>query len=220
MEAAAFLDLYITQVDRVTATDADYSALRVQRLFDLNEVVIDFTQAFPYSWMLKPTTVTIAASDFQIALPADFDNISPKGGVWRTSDYEKLTYRDPDVIYGQRIDAGCRPALPDEYSIFNVGSTDGAQMLQTATLSASCGFSVLYKKAIYAITDASDGAFLAIPEMHQRGVIWVGMMAKNKLKEKDFRTNPAYVAAKRAAIASDQKGKEQGGQLPSFFGGR
>lgn len=218
MEADAFLTLFINQVDKVSASDADYATLRTERLFDLIEVSIDLVQSHDFSWMLKADTVTIAASGYEVSCPSDLDNISAKGGVFRTSDGERLTYRDPDVIYGQRIEPGYRPSLPDEYSIFSIGSTEGTEMLQTATLGASCQFSILYKKTLPAITDSSSGNFVYIPESHQRGVIWIGMMAKTKFKDKDFRNHPAYVAAKRAAIASDQKGKEQGGRLASFFG--
>jgi len=218
MEADAFLTLFLAQVDQVAGADADNTALRTQRLFDLNEVAIDFVQSYDFSWMLKTGTLTIAAAGFEGTLPTDFDNIGAKGGVFRTSDGQRLTYCDPDKLYEARLDPSYRPALPDEYSFFSV-TTDGYEVLQTAILGASCGFSLLYKKNLTTITDTSSGSGLnAIPESHQRGVIWAGMMAKAKDKDNDFRSNPMYVAAKRSAIASNQKGKEQGGRLASFFG--
>lgn len=224
MEADAFLTLFINKVDKVSAADADYAELRDERLMDLNEVAIDFVQSYDFSWMLSTDTLTVQAGSSEAELPSNFDNFGAKGGIWRSADGEPLEYRDPDKLMTLRLRPGNRPTLPDVYSIFEIsGSIAGGEVFQTEILGADCAMTLLFKKNLPAITDtgATTDAFspLAnIPEAHQRGAIWIGMMCKVKSKDQDFRNHPAYMAAKQAAIKSDQKGKEKGGQLPSCFG--
>lgn len=214
MEADAFLDDFIEQVDKVSATDGDYGSLRNERLSDLNEVCIDLVHSFDFSWLARSTTVTVSASASSAALASDFYNIGGKGGVWRTVDGEPLTYKDPDYILWLRLQPGNRPTRPEFYSIFD--SSSGLQLIQTETLGAACSLTYLYRRVFPALTDAANGSFLVMPEVHQRTAVWMGMTAKKN--GEDFRTNAAYIASKQSAAASDQKGKEQGGQLASFFG--
>lgn len=214
MEADAFLTLFINQVDQVSATDSDYAELRAQRLFDCNEVVIDLVNSFDFSWLLTTGTVTVSASASSANLASDFGNISAKGGVWRTTDGEPLDFKDPDQILSLRLQPGNRPTRPEVYSIFGISA--GLQQIQTETLGAACGLTYLYKKLFPTLTDAANGSFLNMPEPIQRTTIWMGMMAKKR--GEDFRDNTAYKASKAYTISSDQKGKERGGQLSSFFG--
>jgi hypothetical protein len=219
MEADAFLTLFINKVDKVPATDGDYAELRDVRLADLNEVVNDFVQSYDFSFLIKTATLTVTSGTSSAELPTDFDNIGAKGGVWRTSDGEPLEYKDPDQLMAARLLPGNRPSLPEIYSFFGVSDTiDGGELIQTETLGASVTLRLLYKIAPPIVSDSGTGGLAAIPEGHQRGAIWAGMVAKKRNPESDFRNDPLYVAAKRAAISSDQKGKESGGQLASFFG--
>lgn len=226
MEANAYLTLFINKVDKVSATDGDYSELRDVRLMDLNEVAIDFAHSYDFSWLLNSDTLTVSSGSSEADLPTDFDNIGAKGGVWRVSDGEPLEYMDPDKLMTLRLQPGNRPTLPEFYTFYGVsGTLAGGEVIQTEILGASCQLRILYKRNLPAITDTGDttdafSPLAAIPESHQRGAIWIGMMCKVKSKDEDFRNHPAYIAAKQAAIKSDQKGKEKGGQLPSFFGDR
>lgn len=213
MEADAFLTKFITQVDKVTATDADYAELRSIRLDNLIEVTHDYCDAYPFPFLLKSDTLSISSGGSSANAPSDFHSVSAKGGLWDAYG-EKIEYADPDKIKARQSDSGDRPSVPDEYSIFDHSA--GLQKFQFPVLSAAATVTILYRRAVPTIADSADGAFLFLPESVQRSAVWMGMKA---IKEKrDFRTDPDYLAAKRRGIAAAQPGKAGTGQLSSFFG--
>jgi hypothetical protein len=231
MTASEFIDQVLAEIDQVAPSDADYSTLRSERLNDLREVAGDFWDSHDFSWQYIFENLTIASGDTSCVLPERFQNFGDYGQVFLTATGEPMEYVSPRSMQATQQDPAASTSSPCEYSLYGFSvpesETAGREMIQVPRASGDVVLTIYYKQTLseYSDNNPSEPDGLSdIPIRHQRQVLWAGVRAKAKhsvgdARYSEFRSDPAYVAAKKAAIQADKKGKEQVYQLPSVFGG-
>lgn len=220
MNVTTLIDQIVGHVDNLPTTDTDLADLRLEILENLIEVVSFVQGRRPLK--ARFTTQTVITSSGSASLGADFEHIPAFGGVFLSSNGQRLTYVDPSVIIQKRAQ-GVLSDSPTEYSLFGFHATDFQHLIQVAggTVSLLVG----YIQGLPTLNEATEVENLnVIPARWHQSVLVPGVRAMREYDKGDgratqhFSLDPGFAAGLRQMLNAERGGREGSRQFPSFFG--
>jgi hypothetical protein len=187
MTSAAMIDQLLNYFDQISATDADNATRRVMVLEWLQEVVDEFCHERPWRWLYTTTTVTVPDGQGYIALPSDFQEFGPYGGVY-DSQGRNLLELSPQAIQDYRTSVSTGIAFPGGFAVFM--ADNGVQRFQIPENSGAQTFTIWYKKTPPTCADstnANTNGLNYIPTQYHYSVILAGLKAKAARSKADAR---------------------------------
>jgi hypothetical protein len=187
METNDLIDRIVNYYENTSVTDA-YNDRRRKRILEwTQEVVDDFWHYRPWSWRMATTTVTVSANATSAALPADFGEISPRGGV-----YDSSGNRLEEVSAKQIQDAIAETVVgvPRIFAIFT--ATAGVRNIMVPKVgSSSAALTIYYAKIPPTLADLTGATnnLDDIPPDYHFSVILPGVKAKAARSHGDARAN-------------------------------
>lgn len=188
MTSAGLIDQILNYFDQISATDADNATRRIMVLEWLQEVVDQFWHERPWRWAYATTTVTVPDGQGYVALPSDFQEFGPYGGVY-DSQGRNLLEVNPQSIQDYRTAASSPIAFPGGFGVFM--ADNGVQRFQIPENSGDQTFTIWYKKTpptCLDSTNASTNGMNYIPSQYHYSVILAGVKAKAARSKADQRT--------------------------------
>lgn len=157
MNVSEFLDK-AAAFDGIQVGDSQYDRRRQTYLDWLQEISDRFQLLRPFSWRLKPATLTLAGGVDFTELPADFSEVGATGSVRDLNRQgRRLTERSPIII--QSLKTAPPRSLHEEFSIFAKETAEagdpGRLYFQIAANGSAQSFGMWYLPEPATLTDVA-----------------------------------------------------------------
>lgn len=174
----SIIDSAINFYDGVDADDADNSARRA-RLLNFLQHIYDYVWNYrTWQWTYKKSTITITAGNDSVALPTDYAEFSPSGGL--TDQSSRTRFYEISPLEMNRIRVEGPGSTLNVFSIF-----DGKIQIPAA-VSANKIFDIFYRMRAETIADST--ATLVIPDRYVNLVLLPGLIFRTQEGKNDART--------------------------------
>ena len=196
---STLIDAVLIRTENQSSTDAANSPRRTRILEWSQEVFDEIWNARSWGWAQSSTTITIAGGSNSGALPSDFQEVGPEGGVWQASGISN-PFR-MDEVSPQQIDELQRGsqsfAIHSKFAVYGVDDTIGTQLFNVGKCSGSIDFFVRYKKQPPTLVDANDTTsnLQQIPASYHHAVILPGVQARSARSKGYKELERSYFAA-------------------------
>lgn len=185
METNDLIDRIVNYYENTSATDAYNTRRRARILEWTQEVVDDFWHYRPWSWRMATTTVSVAGNATSAALPADFGEFSPRGGVYDPAGNKLFEVSAQEI---QDAIAAKISGIPGIFAVFT--ATTGVRNMMFPTAAATT-LTIYYSKVPPTLADATGATnnLDDIPPDYHFSVILPGVKAKSARSHGDARAN-------------------------------
>lgn len=217
MTSAALIDQLLNYFDQIAATDADNATRRLMALEWLQEVVDEFWHERPWRWAYATTTITVPDGQGYVALPTDFQEFGPYGGVW-DSQGRNLLEVSPQAVEDYRTAASTGIAFPGGFA--PLMADNGVQRFQIPLNSGAQVFTIWYKKIPPTCADstaANTNGLNYIPAQYHYSVILAGVKTKAARSKADARTQEwesIYERGFKRAIVNERGRRSSTRRMP------
>lgn len=219
MEANDLIDRVVNYYENTSVTDAYNTRRRARILEWAQEVVDDFWHYRPWSWRMATTTVSVTGSSTTAALPSNFGEFSPRGGVYR-SDGTKLVEVSAQEV--QELIAAGVTRLLDRFAVAT--ATTGVRNLMFPTASADT-LTIYYMKVPPTLADltGTTNNLDDIPPDYHFSVVLAGVKAKAARSHGDNRApelEGIYLRGLSRAAVEEKGRRSSVRRLPMAVGER
>lgn len=189
MTTSALIDLVLSYVDNISATDADNATRRARILQAAQEIFDEVWNFREWEFKITNSTVTVLASGNNVVTPSDFQDFGEHGAVYDSTG-RKLKEITPQQLLKYRELATGTGSVPDAYSLFDYDSTTGRRMFQiTNTVSGATNFKLWYSRNPPTLVDSTSNSnnLFFVPVQYHSTVMLPGVAWKTRRVKGDTR---------------------------------
>lgn len=209
------IDALLLRTENQSSTDAANSPRRTRILEWTQQVFDEVWNHRSWAWTQSSTTLTVTSGNTSTALPSDFQEFGPEGGVWQSSGISnpfRLEEVSPQQI--DELQQGSRSlSIHQKFAVFGVDDTIGTQLFQVGKCSGAITFFARYKKQAPTLVDADDTTsnLQQIPASYHHSVLLPGVQALSarskgyKSLEQDYRA--AYLRGIQSMESREDRGR-------------
>lgn len=190
MTSSALIDLVLSYVDNISATDADNSTRRGRILQALQEVFEEVWNYREWKFKLTTATATVTSGNSSVVVPSDFLELGSSGAIY-SPDHKRMVERAPQELLEWR-ELGLGTGSPvDSFAFFDFDSSTGRVMLQILNaVSSSQIYKLWYNRLAPTLGDSttpSVSLLHTIPAQYHSSVLLPGVTARIKKQKGDTR---------------------------------
>jgi hypothetical protein len=214
---SALIDELLSHTDNVSPSDTDYTDRRTRCNEVAIRVISDFIFSRPWRFRQKRSSL-LTLSSGAVSVPSDFIELGPYGGVFSSTNGERLRETDEQEVQSIRESGGDQQWM---FAIYGQDGSSGYEQLQVPT-TAALGLYMSYLRGVPTLdeTTNNDKLKIAVPVQYHQSVLIPGCQAKLQRSKGDARSREYemdYEEAKRQVAKNEKRFRSETHLLPRFW---